>query len=831
MVNVENKKTLNQLTVQFIRMNRGRNTIAILAIILTSLLFTSLFTGVSSMFLTKLEKDKKQYITTSHATIQQLTEKEGQLAEDALKMSGTVEKYGKDLFLGTAEDSHFPYLVELHCGDENSAENRLSLPTEGHMPQKKDEIAVSTTVLDALEIPHTLGEQITLPVSIQEGPVKTETFILCGYWKGDIVSRWQYAWLSEEYAQEIDTLQPSLTYSVWFKSFWNLPQKIQMINELSGLSESGRKSLGFNINPAYEIAFSQEGSISVSSVAALLLLIILAGYLIIYNIFNISVKNDIRTYGLLKNIGTTGKQLKKIVRMQAFILSAIAIPPGLISGYIAGVMFIPILTADLQASEHSTAITTAHPLIFVFSAIFTLITVYLSVLQACNIVKKVSPVEAVRLSENSQTQKKYKKNFSVSWWGIALQNVCDNWKRGIIVMLSIAISLTTLNIIFRMINNADFNSYKELYLATDFQLDKLTSQKDFADFNAISPDIIKTLNVCPYIENTGYVYFSEEQLTMPSHLRETYERITNKYLESWGYDWSDIWNEIYTTNKIPVLYLGITKTVFDKLEWRETKASWKDFESGNYVITGYPYHYAEDNDYFYKQGDSLTINYKNGSEKTYEVLQEAILPMPLDYPYTSLISVTVFVPASEYVTCTGNNSAMRACINALPDMQKETRQYIENNILAEDETLIFTSVLDLKKDFDRYLSKYYIVGGMLALILAFIGIMNFYNTTATSMISRKRELALLEAVGMTRNLLLKMLVAEGILYLAGALPVTFFLTFLYGKRFASTAPEIIYSFIPCLLLIPALLLIAWAIPKYQFQKINRESIVERIRRE
>ena len=48
----------------------------------------------------------------------------------------------------------------------------------------------------------------------------------------------------------------------------------------------------------------------------MVLFVILAGYLIIYNIFNISVKTDIRAYGLLKNVGTTGKQLKKIVRMQ-----------------------------------------------------------------------------------------------------------------------------------------------------------------------------------------------------------------------------------------------------------------------------------------------------------------------------------------------------------------------------------------------------------------------------------------------------------------------------------------------------------------------------------
>ena len=61
------------------------------------------------------------------------------------------------------------------------------------------------------------------------------------------------------------------------------------------------------------------------------------------------------------------------------------------------------------------------------------------------------------------------------------------------------------------------------------------------------------------------------------------------------------------------------------------------------------------------------------------------------------------------------------------------------------------SVLDMKESFQRYVSKYYMIGSFLVVILAFIGIMNFFNTTATSVISRKKELALLEVVGMTKS--------------------------------------------------------------------------------
>lgn len=843
MVKVENRKTLWFLTKQFLKINRARNFIAILAIILTSTLFTTLFTGAGSLFLSQLETNKKKYITDCHAIIQQLSSEEGQRAEAVLKDVSFVEKYGKDIFLGIASGENFPYLLELHAGDENSARNRFALPTQGRMPQTKDEIAVSTTVLDALGIPHKTGEKITLPVSVSDGAPEEETFTLCGYWKGDLVSQYQFAWVSEDYAQEklaSDALDGAsdtsdnisgnvFSYAVWFKNTRTISENIRALNALSGLSESGRSSNGFSISPAYEIAFSGEGGISVSSIAAFLVVILLAGYLIIYNIFNISVKNDIRTYGLLKNVGTTGKQLKKIVRMQALVLSAAGIPIGLAAGYIAGVLLIPVLTASLN--EKTETVSTAHPLIFLFSAAFSLLTVYLSVLQACRIAARVSPVEALRLAENPQTRRKNKKNFSVSCTGMALQNMSGNWKKGVIVMLSIAISLTTLNVAGILISRHNFKDISDLYLAADFQLSKLTSTADFADFHTISPEIRQTLDVCLYAQETGYTYFSRETLSMPEHLRKTYKRITNKYLKQWGYDWDETWQEISSSNQIPVLYMGISRAVFDQLDWRGEPASWEDFQSGQYVIVNYPYNYYVDKtDYYYKKGDSLTMTCQNGEEKTYEVLEEAMLPYLLDFPYTELISVKVYIPDTEYIVCTGDNSAMRAIINAIPGQEKKVQQYIEELILTEDDTFQFTSVLDLKKDFNRYLSKYYIIGGLLAFVLALIGIMNFYNTTATSLISRKKELALLEAVGMTKKQLLGMLVFEGLFYLCGAVIMAGILTFLYSRRFTDRAIPL-YAFLPFALMIPVLLFIAWAIPKVQFRKMNRESVVERIRQQ
>ena len=81
----------------------------------------------------------------------------------------------------------------------------------------------------------------------------------------------------------------------------------------------------------------------VAAAAALLILIIMTGYLIIYNIFRISVSSDIRYYGLLKTVGVTPQQLRRIVRQQAMMLCAEGCPAGLVIGYLAGRVLMPVI--------------------------------------------------------------------------------------------------------------------------------------------------------------------------------------------------------------------------------------------------------------------------------------------------------------------------------------------------------------------------------------------------------------------------------------------------------------------------------------------------------
>ena len=849
MVKVENKETLRLLTKRFMKMNRARNIIAVIAIMLTSLLFTSLFVGSVSMILSKRATEIKQFMDSSHAIAQNLSEEDAERLQKTIEQDEDVERYGSGIFLGAGMDERFGFSVEVRYADENMAESFNCLPTTGRLPEKENEVALSSTILESLGVTPKIGEEVTLTWEVNPmlKQYKTDTFQICGFWQGDKAVLGQMVWVSEAYAKEnrYPVTQEELEngiynggkeYSVWYKNLWNLEKKTEKISKAAGFTKAGT---GMEVNPAYNLF--EEDSFSFSSLIIMILFVILAGYLIIYNIFNISVKTDIRAYGLLKNVGTTGKQLKKIVRMQAWRLSAIGIPIGLLCGYLAGLCMAPSLTADVaisaQAGKTAQTVVSANPLIFLAAILLTLLTVYLSSLQACKMVERVSPVEALRLAEGEQSHRKVKKNTSVTWWGMAVQNVLRNWKKGLIVMLSIALSMVVVNCIVMLVQGYDFDSYRKVFLASDFQLDQMTGSLSNTNFNGITPEIKEILDECPDSAKTGYVYYSEETHKMEPELLKTWEAFADKYEKNWTDYEEQIWEDAKASNTVSVHFLGISESVFDKLEWRGEKCSWDTFKSGNYVLVDYGDKYAEHPVSYYQTGDVFQMEYKNGNQKDYEVIGEALMPYALDYPYADLIYITVLVPEDEYITQTGNESAMYAAIDAKKGEDKQIKEYIDKNILKENDMINVFSVLDMKESFQRYVSKYYMVGSFLVVILAFIGIMNFFNTTATSVISRKKELALLEVVGMTKKQISKMLVAEGFLYLGGAFVIAVLLVVVGAKQILINTLGTAFFFrlhltiVPCVLMIPILVGIAYVIPKYQFEKMSRESIVERIRKE
>ncbi len=843
MVKVENRRTLRLLTKKFMRMNRGRNRIAVLAIVLTALLFTSLFMGSRSMLLSRRATENEQSMCSSHAILQNMDSGRQEQILSALQKDADVARFGTGMFLGSGLDERYAFSVEIRCGDENLAQSFNSRPQHGRMPEGGNEIALSSLILDTFGIPHRLGETVTVTWENVPGETRTDDFTVCGYWEGDKAVLAQLAWVSEDYADEYaycptaeeiagGTYNGSREYCVWFHTIWKLDEKTKKLSAEAGFEKGG----GFEANTAYDMSY--EDSFSYVPVAVFLVFIILAGYLIIYNIFHISVKTDIQAYGLLKNAGATGRQLKRIVRMQALELSAAGIPAGLLLGFLAGILMAPVLAQSeitTGAGQGNRVVTGESFPVFLLAGLFTLFTVYLSSLPACRMVSRISPVEALRLAQSDGTGRKLKKNVSATWFGMALQNMARNWKKGIIVMLSVSFSLVVVNCIAILVQGYDFDAFKKMFLEADFQLDKLKGMPNISDMSAVTPSMKQMLEDCPYSEETGYVYYSDERYAVDAPL----EKVMLEDAETSGEDWNDwqkeSWEYRMSEKEVGVHVMGLNRMAFDKLEWEENPLSWEDFKTGRYAVVYYVESSMYSPVFYLETGSPFSLEYENGTKKEYEVFGSASMPYALDCPFAEFMYLTVLVPEEEFIQCTENQCAMRAFLNADAGKAEELRQYLESTVLKEDRLLNVFSVLDMDESFGRYVGRYYMIGGLLAFILAFIGIMNFVNTVHASVFSRKRELALLEAVGMTKSQIAKMLVAEGCMYLSGSLLFAVVIVLCGAESLLEHTAGLTWYFhmhvtaLPCLLFVPVLAAIAVAVPCCECRRMLRESVVERLR--
>jgi len=209
-----------------------------------------------------------------------------------------------------------------------------------------------------------------------------------------------------------------------------------------------------------------------------MVLVFIAGYLIIYNIFQISVTADVQFYGKLKTLGTTNRQIRRVIYGQAIRLCIIGIPAGLVLGWLLGMVLVPAFTGILKGDS----IVSAHPLIFVGSAVFAWLTVFISCLHPARLAGKVSPVEALRMSDadpssgKGQRKKTKRSHTGESLAGMAWENLGRNRKRTVTVICSLTLGLVLLSCFYAKNAAFDMEKYLAELTIADFELSDATSE-------------------------------------------------------------------------------------------------------------------------------------------------------------------------------------------------------------------------------------------------------------------------------------------------------------------------------------------------------------------
>lgn len=465
MLKNNNQRVVKRLSDRSLKQNRTRNIFAILAIILTTFMFTTVFSIGFSLARNMNVMMLRQQGTKTTITLKQPEEMQVKQAKQAEYLHAA----GIKIPTGISTDSSGEVSLLLDYYDKTEWKENFTpaiSDIRGEYPQKKNEIMLSKAALDALKMkkPHK-GMNIVLNVASEE-----TIFQLSG-WFTDYISGSNgfQGFVSKAYTDAIGlTVEKDGVLCM-------SANPGRQSNLLSELEEKVTLKNGQEFDSIYDAQEENSDTILVTAVAIGLmgLIIIASGYLLIYNVMYISVTKDIRFYGMLKTIGTSPTQIKKMVKMQSVRLSMIGIPVGIILGTALSFAAVPFALQIFQTgTNHIMPVDISfNPFIYVGTILFAVLTVAVSCRKPAKLASKVSAVEALKYNGQNAVKTRVKRSTSGGkLYKMAFRNVFREKKHAFLVFASLFMGTMAFLAVNTFLGSMKLENYVDYYLPNDYTI-------------------------------------------------------------------------------------------------------------------------------------------------------------------------------------------------------------------------------------------------------------------------------------------------------------------------------------------------------------------------
>lgn len=891
---VKNRKAVRRLSVKSFKAAGRRNITAAVAIAMTTVLFTALFTIMMSINTSYESYTFRQIGGYAHGTFKDVTSQQASMIESNSK----VKAVGRRITAGIITDGGFAKIpAEISYMDDNNAKWSYINLSKGHMPEAEDEIIMDTAALDALGVDPEIGAKIKLTYDMLDVDStvgsRTDTFRLVGWWDYDDISPVHFINVSEAYVRKVeqaafgggaDHLREDI--NVMFRTSIGIEENMKTVeNDLGFQSDDLDKDgyVRYGVNWGYTASQAADGIDleMVAAAAALLILIIMTGYLIIYNIFRISVSSDIRYYGLLKTVGVTPRQLRRIVRQQAMMLCAEGCPAGLVIGYLAGRVLMPVIMESTSLGTSYVEVSIS-PVIFAASALFSIVTVFLSCARPARMASKVSPVEAVKYADASHGQHKIGKMRRIRKPGamksaglgrMALANLGRNRLKTLVVILSMALSVVLLSVLCAFVGGFDMEKYLSKQTCADFIVGKTDyfnfqahgtesglSEGEIAEIKAGTESSVS--GMAWSLDDTDSVIWlpksagSSDDDALDDDEQTSYAKQALQKEGRENMPCSDLQIEGLDAELLQKLQVidGELAPMSDSGENAIAVAAETD-DNGNLM----------DGDSLPKPGDTVTVTYidegyfidsrtgEKSSENTpgeyikykvarshdvrYTVCAVVSVPYSMSFRYSDFSSIDAVI----------NSERLRADSDAeifpmfymfdAPDRSAEDgdEAFLKELTSSPASSLMYESKATVRAEFEGFRNMFTLLGGVLCVITGLVGILNFFNSIMTGMMSRRYEFAVLQSIGMTGKQLRSMLIYEGLLYAACAILLSIVLSIIIepiaGRMLENMFWFYSYRFTlkGIFITAPVFLAAGAVLPALLYRGISRRSIIERLR--
>jgi len=701
---------------------------------------------------------------------------------------------------------------------------------EGQLPQKENDIVVSKGILEALGQNGKIGDTITVPYQILKDDgldyTKEKDFRICGFLADNESSKEQKQYtslVSEAFLKaEIPVEQVKYRFLLQVNgqkgnTTADYTETIQNIARQFGISEDD-----MNINKEY-LAANYVDPATIPVIVGIMLIVVLADIITIYSVYYVSMNQRVREFGKLKAIGATKRQLRQIVLREGMGVALFAIPIGLLIGTVA--VKVVLLQFVEHAKDSNVLITEAYKVvakgevqlyywwIYLLAIAVTLCTVYLSLMKPMRMAAKVSEIEAMRYQGGSKRQKSSRKGYQFLNIGrLTKRNLAENKKKSTITIVSMAVTGIFVMMVATVLSCAN-------------------------PMESAKSSIVGQYEISPIVESGNKEHpeyeWAEVQKNNPLN-----EGLKQQIEELDGVERVDVFTALKVSGgpfeeKIGTEFInGVPEEYAEELKKgiTEGNVTYEELKSGDKVILDRALlHWYPD----IKVGDKLKLNIHDG-DNTFQKEIEVAAIGEYGRGLTNYNCLIMAKEGAEKLTINNSSSYFQVIAD------KDYDEALEASLQAIVDGSGRLQMRTWKNEYDTWENAIQMTRGAcyaFIIILAVISIMNLINTMINSVHVRKKELGMMQAIGMSDRQLMKMLQLEGIFYTVGTLIISIgvgslagYPLFLYAKRTGMfDISTYHYPVTAAIIIILTLFVIQMLLAIFIAKSVRKDSLIERIR--
>lgn len=800
-------KTIYHLAISRLKYNKGRSILTIVAIAL----MTTLLMSIGSSALTvirhqqlEIEENARNY----HAAFK------GSTADQVF----ILENHTDVESLSTRENVASIELPKLNAFLNFDSLRKGSIDqiqlADGKMPVEADEIAGPPALFERLGVMPEIGQKFQIPLRIQGGRVENFDFTITGILEQTDISKLNVnetrlvygAFISEKFVEQHISPEDR-TYTAYIRI---ANEKEYSKDEIETIITEIAEDIGLNksdvsFNEEYLTYMTNPGTQERNVMIGLGLLVVFLGGMVIYSIYYVSVISNIQEMGKLKALGATKKQIRRLLFTESLAQSLIGIPCGILLGYLATIFLFKVVILSGSTLED----TFWHWRAAICVVAVVLLTVGISIRKPLKMATAISPVEAMRYQEPAGKQKRKKSFRTLSVSKLSYANLQRNKRRTVVTILALGCSGIMFLAVANIANNITAENYARMLMPKgDFEisLSYAVDDREYPENNLNRIQLQNPLN---------------DELKIKIMSLDGVERIDEKHTVL-----AEAQNVVLETQRIEVG--GISENDLSSLN-KSLKRGTLDYDKlvrSNGMIFTWDALFEQ---YGFEIGDTIQLVLYDGNRE---------IPFTGTLMASTNSSDDTFLIADEVLQelIAETNPASAIYITVRPEKFESVKTQIDA-LQQENANFMFKAYdeeLGIAKQLIRTIQ--YTIYGLLT-VIGIIGYISLINTMITSILVRKKELGILQAIGLSDKQLCQMIHREGMFFTFGTLALSLTigngLGYLLIRIIISTQilkiNQYKFPIIQTLVLIVAVAIGQIAITVFVNRYIHKQSLVERMR--